>query len=226
MRTTNPMASLLGHSPFKPMQNHMRSVQQCVSMVPGLFDALLAGDRAGIEAAKEKIFAAEKEADQVKNDLRAHLPKSLFMPVDRRDLLELLDVQDAIADISQDIAGLLVERDMEVFDGLDEPLRAFVQRSVDACAHSARIIEELDELVETGFRGREATQVEELVEQLNAIECETDDMGMALSRLLFSKEDELKPVSVMFWYQLLQWIGELADNAEKVGDRLRLLIAR
>jgi uncharacterized protein Yka (UPF0111/DUF47 family) len=30
----------------------------------------------------------------------------------------------------------------------------------------------------------------------------------------------------MFWYQLIQWVGNLADNAEKVGDRLRLLIAR
>jgi hypothetical protein len=30
----------------------------------------------------------------------------------------------------------------------------------------------------------------------------------------------------MFWYQLIEWIGDLADYAEKVGDRLRLLIAR
>ena len=43
---------------------------------------------------------------------------------------------------------------------------------------------------------------------------------------LFAQEDNMKPVSVMFWYQLIQWIGDLADYAEKVGDRLRLLIAR
>jgi uncharacterized protein Yka (UPF0111/DUF47 family) len=36
----------------------------------------------------------------------------------------------------------------------------------------------------------------------------------------------MSPVSVMFWYRLIQWIGNLADNAEKVGDRLLLLIAR
>jgi uncharacterized protein Yka (UPF0111/DUF47 family) len=28
------------------------------------------------------------------------------------------------------------------------------------------------------------------------------------------------------WYQLIQWVGDLADYAEKVGDRLRLMIAR
>jgi hypothetical protein len=43
---------------------------------------------------------------------------------------------------------------------------------------------------------------------------------------LFAQEDNMKPVSVMFWYQLIQWVGDLADYAEKVGDRLRLLIAR
>ena len=91
---------------------------------------------------------------------------------------------------------------------------------------AGKIIEELDELVEMGFRGREASQVEEMVADLNRIEDETDEMGMELSRTLFAQEDSMSPVSVMFWYQLIQWIGDLADYAEKVGDRLRLLIAR
>jgi len=30
----------------------------------------------------------------------------------------------------------------------------------------------------------------------------------------------------MFWYQMIQWVGDLADYSEKVGDRMRLLIAR
>jgi predicted phosphate transport protein (TIGR00153 family) len=80
--------------------------------------------------------------------------------------------------------------------------------------------------VEMGFRGREANQVEEMVTALNKIEDETDEMGMALTRSLFAQEDSMSAVSVMFWYQLIQWIGDLADYAEKVGDRLRLLIAR
>jgi uncharacterized protein Yka (UPF0111/DUF47 family) len=36
----------------------------------------------------------------------------------------------------------------------------------------------------------------------------------------------MKPVSVVFWYQMIHWIGDLADFSEKVGDRMRLLIAR
>ena len=226
MKSTNPMAALFGKSPFKPMQEHMRIVLECVAEVPPLFQALVDGDAKKVEAQKELIFEKEHAADALKNELRGRLPKSMLMPVDRRDLLDVLGMQDSIADTAQDIAGLLVERRMKVPKGMGEPLLAMVNRCVDTCAQAGKIIEELDELVEMGFRGREATQVEDMVAELNRIEDETDEMGMALSRTLFSQEDDMKPVSVMFWYQLIQWIGDLADYAEKVGDRLRLLLAR
>ena len=226
MKTTNPMAALFGKSPFKPIQAHMRVVIECVSEVPPLFQALVDGDQTKLEAQKDLIFEKEQSADEIKNQLRGQLPKSLLMPVDRRDLLDVLAMQDSIADTAQDIAGLLVERKMEVPDGMAEPLMTLVNRCVDTCNHAAKIIEELDELVEIGFRGREAGAVEDMVADLNKIEDETDDMGMQLTRSLFAQEDNMSPVSVMFWYQLIQWIGDLADYAEKVGDRLRLLLAR
>jgi len=226
MRTTNPIAALLGKSPFKPMQAHMRIANECVSHVPALFEALIAGDQAEVVKVKELIFAKEQEADDLNNELRARLPKSLFMPVDRRDLLELLDVQDSMADTAQDIAGLMIERDMTVPAGMAEPLRDLVQRCVDTCNLATKIIEEMDELVEAGFSGREAANVFDMAAELNVIEDETDELGVKLTQILFSKEDDMKPVSVMFWYQMIQWIGDLADYAEKVGDRMRLLIAR
>lgn len=227
MRASNPIASLLGSSPFKPMQAHMRVVIECAEEVPGLFDALIAGDQAGLTAAKDRIFAKEAEADELKNNIRAHLPKSIFMPVDRRDFLEVLNMQDSIADTAQDIAGLMSERDMSVPAGMSaDDVKAFVARCVDTAKEALGIIEELDELIEMGFRGKEAGKVEEMVTKLNQIEDETDEMGMNLARALFAKEDEMKPVSVIFWYQMIQWIGDIADYAEKVGDRMRLLIAR
>jgi predicted phosphate transport protein (TIGR00153 family) len=223
---SNPIASLFGRSPFKPLQEHMRIVLECARHIPAVFEALNKGNHDQVAALKETIFEREAAADSIKNELRAHLPKSLFMPVDRRDLLDVLQMQDSIADTAQDIAGLLVERRMETPEYMQQDLLQLSRRCVDACEQSLKIIEELDELVEMGFRGREAAQVEQMVEDLNKIEDDTDELGLALSRSLFEHEDEMKPVSVMMWYQLIQWVGDLADYAEKVGDRLRLLIAR
>ena len=80
--------------------------------------------------------------------------------------------------------------------------------------------------METGFRGLESESVIEMVDQLNKIESDTDQMGLDLVRSLFAHEDDMKPVSVVFWYRLIIMIGNLADYAEKVGNRLRLLLAR
>ena len=226
MSSTNPFASLFGKSPFKALQGHMRVALECAHEIPPLFEALAAGDQENVIAIKDKIFEREAAADKIKNEMRGALPKSLFMPVDRRDLLDVLQMQDSIADTAQDIAGLLVERRMEIPDFMQEPMLALARRSVEACEHSAKIIEELDELLAMGFRGREASRVEEMVEKLNLVEDETDELGIELARRLFEHEDEIKPVSVMMWYQLIEWVGDLADYAEKVGDRLRLLIAR
>jgi predicted phosphate transport protein (TIGR00153 family) len=221
----NPIASLLGSSPFKPLQEHMRIVHACIDEVLPLFEALIRQDSAAIEQQRERIFAQEAAADRLKQQLSAHLPKSLFMPVDRRDLLDLLQVQDGMANIAQDIAGLLTERYMVVPAGMADDLRAFVQRSVETCLFAASMIEELDELLASGFRGQQAGRVGAMIEQLHRMEDETDVMGMQLSRQLFAQEDEMKPLAVMFWYQLLQWIGDLADYAEKVADRMELLLA-
>ncbi len=226
MARPTTFASLFGQSPFKPMQEHIGVVVQCAAEVPALFEALCAGDQEKVAAVKDRIFELEEQADGIKNELRAHLPKSLMLPVDRRDLLEVLDMQDSIADTAQDIAGLMIERPMEVPEPLKEPLLALTRRCVDACNQSAKIINELDELVATGFRGRESEKVSEMVDELNSIENDTDVMGMELTHRLFEVEDQMKPVSVIFWYQLIQWIGDLADYAEKVGNRLRLLLAR
>ncbi len=225
MRSTNPIANLLGKSPFKPLQAHMRIVDECINEVPALFDALIKGDNAAVIKQKDLIFAKEYEADDLKHNLNAHMPKSLFMPVDRRDLLELLDVQDSIANTAQDIAGMMITRDMSVPEGMAEPLTAFVKCCVDTCNSAATIVAELDELIEMGFRGQEASKVDEMIGKLNTLEDEADAMGIALSRTVYEMEDDLKPVSVMFWYQMLEWIGNLADNAELVGNRMRLLIA-
>jgi predicted phosphate transport protein (TIGR00153 family) len=222
---TNPLGRLMKRSPLKYLQEHMRVALECAREVPPLLQAQVDGDLDTVQEKKQRIFELEAEADRIKNELRAGLPKSLFMPVDRGDLLDVLRMQDSIADTAQDIAGLLIERPMEAPDSLKSPLVELANRCIDVCEQSLKVIEELDELLEMGFRGREATQVESMVEELNRIEDETDELGMSTVRALFAEEDNMNPVSVM-WYQLIQWVGDLADYAEKVGDRLRLMIAR
>jgi len=226
VRTTSPIAALFGKSPFGPLQDHMKVVSECADEVVPLIEALRDRDHEAVLAQKDKIFALEEQADDLKNELRMHLPRSLFMPVDRRDLLDLLNAQDSIADTAQDIAGLLVLRGMDVPPFLADELLPYVRRVIDAVHKCDDIIGSLDELVETGFRGRAAELVEASIQELGVIETETDNQGMSLVQHLFEHHEQLKPLEIIYWDRLIDLIGDLADYAEDAGDRLRLLIAR
>lgn len=220
------ISALFGHSPVRPLQEHISLVTECASQVPPLIAAVCAGDSTAIKTHAERVFELESAADEVKNELRAHLPKSLFMPVDRRDLLEILDLQDEIADKSEDIAGLLVEREMPFPSVLHVDVKSLAQRSADACAQASKIIHELDELLATGFGGRRSELVFEMVDELSKIESDTDRLARGLMRGLHPFEDEMGAVSVLLWRQLISNLSGLADDAEKIGNRLRLIMAR
>ena len=218
------IGNLFGRSPIRPMQQHMRAAVACAREVLPLFEDMVAGRVETLPGHREKIDRLEHEADRIKNEIRSHLPKRLMMAVERRDMLEILDFQDSIADVAQDIAGLADLRSMTVPDGLGEPLLDLARRVIAACEYAQKVIDELDALVETGFAGREVGRVEEMIDELSRIESETDELAERVQRRLFELEDQLG-IGTVFWYEVINWVSRMADFAERVGNRLRLLIA-
>ena len=226
MAMMSPLLKMFGQSPFKPLQEHMRLAVDCANQVPGLFEAVHDADKDKVEEIRQQIYGLENNADSIKNEMRGHLPKSMFMPVDRRDLLEILDLQDSIADTAQDIAGMMVVRSMKLPEPVHKPIMTLTRRCVDACNQLAKIMEEMDELVETGFRGPEADKVMHMIDDLNKIETDTDVQAIVVMRLLFEHEDDIGLVSTIMWDRVIHWIGDLANFAERAGNRHRLLLAR
>ncbi len=224
VRTT--ISSLFGASPVRPLQTHMSRVQSCVELLVPFFEAVLDGDWARATDTQQQIARLEGEADELKRNLRLHLPKSLFMPVSRRDLLEVLTMQDKIANRAKDIAGLITGRHMEFPEPIGGLMLNFVKRSVDASKQAQTAINELDELVETGFRGNEVAIVESMIKRLDEIESDTDRLQVEIRAELFKRESAMPPVNVMFLYKVIDGIGDLADRAQRVGSRLELMLAR
>lgn len=220
------LTNLFGRSPIRPMQEHMAKVHACVSQLNPLFQALIASDHEKVASARKDIARLENEADELKWQLRHQLPAGLFMPVDRRDLLEVLTMQDKIANQAKDIAGLVLGRKMTLPSQMHDLFLKYGDRCIDASAQALKVIQELDELVETGFRGVEVDRVEKMISTLNDIEGETDSLQVELRDILFSLEDELRPTDVMFTYRLIEGVGKVADLAQRVGSRMQLVLAR
>lgn len=226
MKMTSPIAKLFGKSPFGPIQEHMRVVEQCAGELVPLLAALTADDLEAARAHGETLSALEHQADELKNDIRSGLPATLLLPVARRDLLALLATQDAIADAAQDAAGLLTLGRLRVTPVIAEPIADLCGAVLEVVGSARGLVEQLDELLEMGFRGREADRLLEMIADVSARESVTDQLAVDLVRILFDHEDEMGPLSVVFWYEVVRTLGQVADEAENVGDRLRLLIAR
>jgi predicted phosphate transport protein (TIGR00153 family) len=226
MKTTSPFASLLRQSPFRQVQQHMRIVSQCIAEIPPLFDALIKKDREQIKTVSDRIGNLESQADELKNKFRLHMPKPLLLAVDRRDILELIQEQDSIADVTEKICGILTVYEMEVPEAIKPLLLELIQQTMDISSRAVEIIEQLDELLAVGFVGKQSNIVTERVATVKRSEHNIDELLIKINRALFSIEDQLKPVAVMLWYHLIELIGEISNKAENVGDRLMLFLSK
>jgi len=221
----NMLANIFGSSPVKPLEEHIGIAYRCAKQLGGFFAAAVAGDWDKAAQFRAEIESLEHEADDLKKEIRLNLPKSLFMPVPREDLLELLLVQDKIANRTKDVSGIVLGRKMQIPSAIAEQFLEFVGRNVDASKQARKSVRELDELFTAGFKGAEVELVSGLIEELDRIETETDDMQAALRSAVFEVEATLNPVDAVFLYQVIELTGEIADMAERVGRRLELLLS-
>ena len=223
MRT---MAKLFGRSPFGPLQAHMDRVAECVAMATDALAAMQRGDQDEVERLSEEVSKGEHKADLVKNDIRNHVPRSLFLPVDRANLLEILTIQDNLADKAEDIAILLTFKPLEVPDSYGARFAAFVEKNVGAFDAVRRIIHQLDELLESSFGGAEAEKVKAMVEQVALLEHEADVVQRGLVRQLYADEGQMTYGTFDLWMKLISEVSDLSNYSEKLAYRVRMTLER
>jgi predicted phosphate transport protein (TIGR00153 family) len=226
IKSTTPLSGLFRTSPFKPVQEHMRLVFSCICFLPPLLDAVYRKDYEQLAQFGEEIIKLESQADEIKHKFRLNLPNTLLLPVDREDLLNLISDQDGLADLVEEIAKVLLFRDMEVPDAIKYILDELLEGTMEISVAAKDLIEQLDELLQVGFRGREQEKVSLMIAGVRRSEHNIDGIMRRILRRLFEHEHELEPVNVMFWYQLINLIGGISDQAENVADRLLLFLSK
>ncbi|WP_166424761.1 TIGR00153 family protein [Paraglaciecola sp. 20A4] len=222
---TNTFLGVFAKSPLKPLENHIKVVNKCSLGLLPFFNTVFTGDWEKAALFQREISNLEKQADTLKRELRISLPRGIFMPIQRQDVLDLLTQQDKIANKAKDISGRVLGRKLNIPVEIRDSFMVYLERCLDATKQATRVINELDDLLETGFRGREVRLVEDMIVDLDKIEDDTDVMQVSLRRELLQLESQLNPVDVMFLYSIIEWVGELADISERVGSRLELMLA-
>ncbi len=222
----DPLKSLLRGNPFRELQEFMRAVVETTSSIPELVDAMSACDMPRIEEIAERVSEAESKADRSKNELRNHLPSTLFLPVARRDLLEVITAMDDIADAAEDLAVSATMRALVWNDALRANYRDLADEVMKAVGCVAKTVEELDDLTEASFHGAEAERFLKLVSAVGRSEEAAGECEDTLRRQLYRSGEEWSTPDFVLWLEITKRTGAVASATERLGNGLRTFVTR
>ena len=226
MAISNPIANLFGSSPIKPIQHHMAAVAKAVAELENFFELVIERDWDQAELCFNDIHDSKDAAASIIRDLRMNMPKGLFMPVSRTDLLTIIETQQQVAFLAVNITSMVLERRLDFPKKLQSPLKHLVKNTVqdNHSAHTA--VNELDELLEGGFSGHVTKIVKKRIKQINNQHVKVQTCAKKARLQLLHLEPTMSPIDVMFLYQMFKQITGIAHQSKDIGHYLELLIAK
>ena len=224
--TNESILGMFAKSPFASLQKHMDIGKQAAIALENFLTSAGVSDWSKAKQYRQEIIDLEHAADDIKNQIRTHLPKSLFMSVSREDLLDLVYTMDGIPNTAKDISGIMIGRQMEIPNQIAEQFSAFVKAAIKAAKQASAAIEKVDEVRRGGFSSSDADLLQDLVAELELLEHENDDLEAALRNDFFEIEKDFPAVDVMFLYDIFNRIGSLADISQTAGHILIRLVSK
>ncbi len=218
--------SLLAESPFSGLQEHMEVDNKASEALKSFIKSAVESDWKTAKEHRETIVKLEHQADEIKNNIRNHLPKSLLMSVSRQDVLDLVFTMDGIPNASKDISGVMIGRKMVIPEQMSKQFTDCVNSAIRATHQACDAIKKVNEMQRSGFGGKNASELYDLVAQIEQLEQENDELEISLRNELFKIEKDLPPVDVIFLYDIINKIGILADISQSLGHILIRLVAK
>ena len=218
--------SLLAESPFSGLQEHMEVDNKASEALKSFIKSAVESDWKTAKEHRETIVKLEHQADEIKNNIRNHLPKSLFMSVSRQDVLDLVFTMDGIPNAAKDISGVMIGRKMVIPEHMSKRFIDCTNSAITATHQACDAIKKVNEMQRSGFGGKNSNQLHHLVAEIEQLEQENDELEISLRNELFKIEQDLPPVDVIFLYDIINKIGILADISQTLGHILIRLVAK
>ncbi len=219
-----PISRILRKSPFDGLLKHANKVTECMGHLQKGIIAYLDGDFEKALEAQKQVSETEHEADLIKGNIRAHLPKNILMPVDIRVFLLLLKEQDALLDYAEDSIEWLTLREKPVPEEIKEPMKEHLAKVIEAVEGLENVVSHTHELVTASLPGNLRERTKEAIKKVHRLEWEADKIERELCRKLFKLEIDAK--TLFHLLKVIHLVDQIANHAENAGDRIRAMIAK
>ena len=218
---------VVAESPFVPLEIHAKKGVLAVEKLAEAMEAYCAGNQAVLEERTEEIDKLEHEADKLKQKIRAGIPSSVKLPVDKKDLLSFLKQQDSIADFAQAAAYWMTLRPCKTLpEEIKEGFLELMSASLKTTRKYDELAGELYKLLATSFSKEEIKETMAIIPEVEKLEHDVDVLETALLKKIFENEDALGGAGVCHLIGLVERVGGIADKSASAADRLRTMILR
>ncbi len=219
-----PLLSLFTRSPFDELQEHAEKVKECAWAFQQAIECYASSRCEVFEEHRQQVIRLEHEADDIKRNIRGHLPKNVMLPVEKFQLFRYLREQDSVLDAVQESLNWLSYRpDTGIPESLERDFFLLVDAVVEPTEELSRMVGEA-RLYFKSFSEKQRNKVKAIITNMRQMEHEADQREYALLRKVFQLEAD--PVTVIHMIKLAQIIGSIADHAENAGDMMRAMLAR
>lgn len=225
MSLKNSLYQFLGHSSLNYLARHMRVVYSSTQALLDFFSAVLQDRWDNALVLREKIKGFTEQAREMQRIAGRQLTKDHFAPVKRAEILGLLQLQTQIANKAQALTGLVIGRELRLPPDLAIEFFPMLNKNIAAVYQSYILVNHLEDLAIPRQKSKFIGQLHNMIIELDRLENETDQLQIATCNVLLSLEKELYAVDVLSLYKMLDWTGDLADQAQELGGKLVTLLA-
>ncbi len=218
---------VVADSPFVPLEMHAKKGVLAVEKLSEAMEAYCKGDQVLLNERTDEIDKLEHDADKIKQKIRASIPSSIRLPVNKKDLLSFLKQQDSIADYAQASAYWMTLRPCKNLpDEIKEGFLELMAASLKTARLYDELVGELYKLLATSFSKEEIKETMQIIPEVEKLEHDVDVLETALLKKIFEHEDALGGAGVCHLMGLVERVGGIADKSASAADRLRSMIVR
>jgi len=229
MSITDPVRSILGlssKSPFKPLSVHAEKVRLTVWKMSDAVIAYASGDTARVEALYREISELEHNADDVKYEIRQHIPSSRILPVDRTDVLSYLKQQDDVANSAEMVAQFMAIKAASMPAPVKDAILTLNKEVLKTVEEHVSASNKIITVLDTAFSPEKVQEAHDLIGKVATQKHKVDVTKLGAMKEIYGHEKELGATGVYHLLMLVKEMGWVAEHAESSSNRLRLMIAR
>lgn len=212
-------------SPLYGFLEHYEQIAVGMALIEESMECYIANSSGACKefgALQQELDKAEEKADSIKRYIRNHLPRSIFLPVEKHIFFSYTRQQDDILDAGQASLQWLAMRDVIVPEKFQHELLIFLDEVSKSVQMLKPCIEGTISWVNDENMDREELKV--LYRAVRAQHQVVTKAMHALNSRLYSSDLDFKDI-----YQLIHFVEHLhkmSHSAEGCVDLLRIMIAR